>query len=132
LTAKRAVNRCSPLSSGNAMSLMYLSPWGGGSAEGLEGDQGEGVLHPRKGLDGVGHEVTDVHSVGKIALHQQIVLARDRIDFRHLLDREHRLVGDLVGLAEIALHLNEDRLHGLSGTVVVAPSDARPKGLQLS
>src|SRR5206468_3513874 len=39
------------------------------------------------------------------------VLAGGGVDLRHLLDILDRLVGHLVGLAELALHHDEDRLH---------------------
>jgi hypothetical protein len=56
--------------------------------------------------------MADVLVVGQVALHHQVVLAGDRINLRDLLDALHGLVGDLIGLAELALHHDEDRLHG--------------------
>src|SRR6185436_10548315 len=80
-------------------------------AERLEGDEGEGVLHAGQRLDVAGDEVADVGLVVEVALHQQVVLAGGRIDLRHLLDAA-RIVGDLVGLAELAFHHDENGLHG--------------------
>src|SRR6185437_2168734 len=79
--------------------------------KGLVGHDGEGVLHVRQGLKLLDDEMADVHLVGKIAFHQEIVLARDGIDLGDLLDALDGFLGDLVGLAEVAFHHDEDRLH---------------------
>jgi hypothetical protein len=50
--------------------------------EGLERDQGEGVLHAGKGLDFAGDEMTDVGFFVEIALHEEVVLAGGRVDLR--------------------------------------------------
>src|SRR5690348_6162075 len=99
------------------------------SGEGLEGDGREGVLHVPQRLDLAGDEVADVGLLVEIALHQQVVLARGRVDLRHALDRQ-RFLGDLVGLAELALHHHENRLHALAalgeeGRDVIAETDRR-------
>src|SRR5260221_7116383 len=80
-------------------------------AEGLEGDQGEGVLHAGQRLDLAGDEVADVGRIGEVAFHQEVILAGGRIDLRHLFDGD-RIVRNLVGPAELAFHLYEDCLHG--------------------
>src|SRR6185312_11230799 len=100
------------------------------SGESLEGDGREGVLHVPQRLDLAGDEVADVGLLVEIALHQQVVLARGRVDLRHALDRE-RFLGDLVGLAELALHHHENRLHpsaaaGKERRNVIAETDRRP------
>src|SRR6185437_6515080 len=97
------------------------------SGEGLEGNGREGVLHVTQRLDLAGDEVADVGLLIEIALHQQVVLTRGRVDLRHALDRQ-RFLGDLVGLAELALHHHENRLHALAdlgeeGRHVVAQPD---------
>src|SRR6185312_2278055 len=99
------------------------------SGESLEGDGREGVLHVPQRLDLAGDEVADVGLLVEIALHQQVVLARGRVDLRHALDRQ-RLLGDLVSLAELALHHHENRLHALAdlgeeGRDVIAQADRR-------
>jgi hypothetical protein len=78
--------------------------------ESLEGDQGEGVLHAGKGLDLAGDEVTDIGLFVELAFHEKVVLAGGRIDLRHLLDIAS-IVGHVIGLAELALHHDEDGLH---------------------
>src|ERR1700732_2590683 len=55
--------------------------------------------------------MADIPLGRQIALTQQIVLAGNGIDFRHFLDRLDRFLGDLVGLAEVAFHHHENRLH---------------------
>ena len=67
--------------------------------EGLEGDDCEGLLDPFEGLELPGDEVADVAVVGQVALDEEVVLARGRVDLRDLLDRLHRRVRDLVGAA---------------------------------
>src|SRR5690625_2132523 len=107
------------------------TPLPGGSGEGLEGDQREGVLDAFDPLDGFRHEVADVGVVRQVALDQKIVLAGGRIDFRNLLHGLDEFVGHLVGLAELTLDLNEDCLHGpmiaASGAGVTAFSRSRSR-----
>src|SRR5215831_1812979 len=81
------------------------------SAEGLEGDQGKGVLHAGQRLDLAGDEMADVGLVVEIALHQEVVLAGGRIDLGDLLDAAS-IVGHVVGPTELAFQHDEDRLHG--------------------
>src|SRR5918994_994650 len=81
------------------------------SGERLERDQGERVLDAVQGLHATGDEPPDVGLVIEIDLHQQVVLAGDRVDFRYLFDVLDRGVGDLVGAAALAFDHDEDRLH---------------------
>src|SRR4051794_1262446 len=55
--------------------------------------------------------MADVGLVVEIALHQEVVLAGGRIDLRYLLDAA-RIVSHVISLPELALHHDEDRLHG--------------------
>src|SRR5579883_1585590 len=70
--------------------------------KGLVGHEGEGVLDAGQRLQLLDDEMADIHINRQVALHQQVVLAGEGIDLRHLLDRLDRLLGDLVGPAEIA------------------------------
>src|ERR1700761_5494842 len=79
-------------------------------AERLEGDDGMGVLNARNDLDLLVDEVADVGVVIDIELHQEIVIARGGVDFRGNLGLGER-VGDGVGLAELALELDEEGNH---------------------
>src|SRR5690606_16086594 len=84
---------------------------GASSGERLERDQGEGVLDPVQGLHATGDEAADVRLVVQIELHQQVVLAGDRVYLGDLLDVLHGGIGDLVGPAALAFDHDEDRLH---------------------
>ena len=68
-------------------------------------------LTPGRRLQPLGHEMADIGRIRQIAFHQQIELARGRIDLRDLLDIADRRVRDLVGLAELAFDHDEDGLH---------------------
>src|SRR5437667_5797549 len=74
----------------------------------LERDNRKSVLHSGQSLQPLGNEPTDVDSLRQITLHQEIVLIGSRIDFRHLLEIENRLIRNGVGLAQIALDHDED------------------------
>src|SRR5215472_17849400 len=73
---------------------------------------GEGVFDTGKRLQLLDDEMADVHFGREIALHQEIVLAGNRVDLGDFLDVLDRFLGDFIGFAEIALHHHEDRLHG--------------------
>ena len=61
-------------------------------------------------------------------LGQQVVLAGDGVHLGDLLDPVHDLLGNLLGLAELALDENKDRFHGAAplvgadGSVLAWPS----------
>src|SRR5215472_17003013 len=56
-------------------------------------------------------EMADIHVVRQITFHQQVVLPGHREHFGDLGNRFDRFLGDLIGFAEVALHIDEDRLH---------------------
>jgi hypothetical protein len=70
-----------------------------------------GVLDPGNHLDLFVHEVPDIGGVVDVELHQQVVIARGRIDLGGDLCFGER-VGDLIGLAELAFDLDEEGGHG--------------------
>ncbi|MBP2227199.1 hypothetical protein J2847_000479 [Azospirillum agricola] len=98
--------------------------------EGLVGDQRKGVADARQGLDMLGHETADVVVLSEIALHQKIVLAGDGMHLRHRFNLLDRLVGDQIGLSQLALDHDEDGLHGLSppGSARRIPRPSPPPG----
>src|SRR5712691_11116325 len=79
-------------------------------AERLEGDDGEGVLDARNELHLLVHEVADVGVVVDIELDQEVVMPCGGIDLRGDLGFRKR-VGDGVGLAKLALDLDEEGNH---------------------
>ena len=84
---------------------------GSRSGEGLEGDGRKGIGHPGQGLDVAGDEMPNILVFRQVAFYQQVELPRGRIHFGNMVDVEGRFVGDLIRLAEVTFHLNEDRLH---------------------
>src|SRR4051794_22696142 len=90
-----------------------------GRSERLERDDRSRVLDARDDLDLLVDEVADVDAGIDIDLHQQIELARGRIDFRSDLGIG-KAVGHLVGFAELAFDLDEERNHRTS-----APNPAK-------
>src|SRR5258707_5996509 len=97
--------------------------------ERLVGDDREGVFHARQDLQLLGDEAADIGIFGEIALHQEIVLARGRIDFGDLLDNLDRFVGDDIGLAELAFDHDEDRLHASRSPLAVSRPRQPPANL---
>src|ERR1700721_1531364 len=79
-------------------------------AEGLEGDDGAGVLHADDGLHLLGDEVADIGALIDIKFHQQVEIAGGGINLRSNLG-VGQPVGDLIGLAELALDLHKERNH---------------------
>src|ERR1700733_14958988 len=65
----------------------------------LEGDDRKGVLDARQVLHPLGDEMPDIGRIGQVEFHQEVVLARGRINFRNFFDALHRFVGDRVGFA---------------------------------
>ncbi len=102
--------------SGDALAGAAAAPGGAGEDSGkrFESVDRKGVFDAGQELELAGDETADIGVVVEIALHQQIVLARDRMHLGDLLDVLHRGVGDLVGLAQLALHHDKDGLHRLS------------------
>src|SRR6185369_14108980 len=88
-------------------------------SERLEGDDCPCVLDARDHLNLLVDEMSDVDAGVDIDLHQQIEFARGRIDFGGDLG-VGEAVGHLVGLAELAFDLDEERDHGTS-----APNPAK-------
>src|SRR5215212_4634688 len=82
-------------------------------SERLEGDDRPCVLDAGDDLNLLVDEMTDVDAGVDIDLHQQIEFARGRIDFGGDLG-VGEAVGHLVGLAELAFDLDEERNHGTS------------------
>src|SRR5215475_9479581 len=78
--------------------------------ERLEGDDGKGVLDARNDLHLLVDEVADVGVLVDIELDQEVVLARGGVDLRGDLGLRKR-IGDHIGLAELALDLDEKRNH---------------------
>ena len=76
----------------------------------LEADDRLGVLDAGDLLDLLVDEMADVGRLIDVEFHQQIELARGRIDFRRDL-RVRQRVGDLVGFAERAFDLDKKRNH---------------------
>src|SRR5512132_336115 len=100
-------------SSASAGSSSISSPGGcpPPSGERLEGDHREGVPDAGQPLDAFGDEVADIALVVQVALQYQVVLSRDGIYFRDGFDSLDEFARDLVGLPQVAFHLNEDGLH---------------------
>src|SRR5574337_291327 len=76
----------------------------------LEGDDGARIDDARDRLHLVADEMTDVDILLDIELCQDIEVAGGRVDLRGDLGFRER-ARDLVGTAERALNLNEERLH---------------------
>jgi hypothetical protein len=95
---------------------------GEGLSKSLEGNEGEVVFDASEPLDLVGYEMADVLPFGEIAFQQEIVLARDGVNFRHGFDRLHDGVGHLIGATELAFDENEDRLHRAVRFSLLGPS----------
>src|SRR6185312_385986 len=87
----------------------------------LERDDGERILDARNDLHLLVHEMADVGFVIDIELHQEIIVSGSRIDFGGDLGFG-QLVGDRIGLAELAFDLDEERNHrgGLRGSYSMA------------
>src|SRR5690242_502851 len=83
----------------------------------LERDDGERILDARNDLHLLVHEMTDVGFVIDIEFHQEVIVPRGRIDLGGDLGFG-QLVGDRIGLAELAFDLDEERNHrgGLRGS----------------
>src|SRR3954454_23694540 len=85
-----------------------------GRSKSHERDDRARVLNAWNDLDFLVDEMSDVDAVVDIDLDQEVELARGRIDFRR-----HFGIGEpvchLVGLAELAFDLDEERDHGTSG-----------------
>src|ERR1700738_1501330 len=79
-------------------------------AERLEGDDGVGVLDAGKHLHSLVDEVPDVGVVVDVEFYQEIVVASGGIDLGRNLGFRKR-IGDGVGLAELALDLDEGGTH---------------------
>ena len=92
-----------------------------GLGKGLEGNQRESVFDPGQSLNPVGDEMADIDIVGEVTFHQQIVLARCRMNFGYLLDFQRRGIGHTIGAAEFTFDLYEDRLHGATLSTVGPP-----------
>src|SRR5690606_35612080 len=91
----------------------------------LEGDDGAGVLDAGNDLHLFIHEMADIGRGVDIEFRQQIEFARGRIDFRRDF-RIRQAVGDLVGLAELAFDLDEERNHSALQHLVVKQSSKKP------
>src|SRR4029079_17703373 len=78
------------------------------------GDDRPRVLDTRNDLNLLVDEMADIGAGLDIDLHQQVEFARGRIDLGGDLG-VGEAVGHLVGLAELALDLDEERDHGASG-----------------
>src|ERR1700680_4669993 len=79
-------------------------------AERLEGNDGVGVLDAGNDLHLLVDEMADISVVVDVELHQEVVIARGRIDLGGDLGLGKR-VGDGIGLAEPALDLDEEGNH---------------------
>jgi hydroxyethylthiazole kinase len=77
----------------------------------LEGDDGPGIGDAGDGLHLFRDEMADVGCGIDVEFHQKIEIAGGRVDFRGNL-RVGELVGDLIGLAELAFNLHEKGDHG--------------------
>src|SRR5688500_18787155 len=62
-------------------------------------------------MDHAVHKPADIHLVVEVELHDEVVLAGDRVDLGDLLDLLHGRIRHVVGPAELALHHHEDGLH---------------------
>src|ERR1700689_1661738 len=78
--------------------------------ESLECDDGARVLDAGNGLYFLRHEVADIRALLHIKLHQQVEVARSRINLRGDF-RARPAVRPLVSPAELTFDLNEERNH---------------------
>src|SRR6478672_7938451 len=123
--ATRAGSRVFQASSAMRAFCAAVSAVNGGSggrlteSKRLERDDRPRVLDARDHLNLLIDEMTDVDTGVDIDLHQQIEFTRGRIDLRGNF-RVGQAVGHLVGLAELAFDLDEERNHGAS-----APNPAK-------
>src|SRR5215831_8808150 len=78
--------------------------------ERLEGDDGMGVLDARDRLHLLVDEMADVGVLVDIELDQEVIVTGGRIDLGRNLGLGKR-VGHRIGLAELALDLDEERNH---------------------
>src|SRR6202023_2984459 len=85
----------------------------------LERDDGAGVGDPGNRLHLLGDEMADIGRGIDVEFHQQIEVARSRIDFRGDLG-VRELVGALVGLAALPFDLHEKGDHARLRTVRIA------------
>jgi hypothetical protein len=86
----------------------------GGKLKCLERDDRPRVLDARNCLDLLVHEMADVGSLLDVELHEQVKVARSRIDFGCDFGVGQR-VCDFIGPTELAFDLDEERNHVASG-----------------
>ena len=91
------------------LTLMRKPPPLRGS-ERLEGDDGPRIGDTGDGLYLLGDEMADIGRLIDVEFHQKVEIPRGRIDFRSDLG-VRQLIGDLVGLAELAFDLHEKGDH---------------------
>src|SRR3972149_10770997 len=96
-------------------------------AEGLEGDDGAGILNAGDGLHLLVDEMTDIGAFLDIELRQQVELSGGRIDFGGDLGVGEP-VGDIVGFAELAFDLDKKRNH----RSLPAAASARPQSSKIA
>jgi hydroxyethylthiazole kinase len=77
----------------------------------LEGDDGPGIGDARNGLHLFRYKMADIGCGIDVEFYQKIEIAGGRVDFRGNF-RVGKLVGDLIGLAELAFNLHEKGDHG--------------------
>src|SRR6476620_6148655 len=99
---------------------------GGLASKRLERDDRPGVLDARKALHLLVDEMANVRAGLDVEFDQQVELARGRIDLGCNLG-VGELVGDLVGLSDLAFDLNEEWNH-LSAPPRRPPSAIQQKG----